>query len=439
MATTRTTNNHQAKNGGPYPAISGHKESAMRSFAERVGGDREAIERLNADLHHARNENSQLVAALRSLHSQFNSLQMHADKQSELLLCGGEELQDAKLRLVALQRELERSGKEYEQVQSRGGPDQAKDLDTIEKSNAALRARLGELENYVESHKSEWTQSDRRLRDYHDALAGMEQEISDWKAAAEKQERDNAELAVKIVSLERRCAELDGRRAERESAYDELRSTFDGRNDEIERLNKNVSRMQEEFARIFEEIGQETADVQRSVDDRPIVGDTVVTLPAIDEAYAKSRNGNAVKPWWYSEENADAEQWAAGAQQKPETGRKSNGKDSSLQRYIVMPIGGKKNVSHYPLDKKIVTIGRSRGNDIPVVSGCVSRVHARIIQTGSRVIIEDMGSRNGLLVNSRPKRYQALRHGDTFTIGSSEFELFDAEASGHAQPATADA
>lgn len=436
MATTRTTNNRSARNGGVYTAMNGHTESATPGFGGQVDSDREAIERLNTELQHARNENRQLVDALRSLHGQFNSLQMHAEKQSALLLCGGEELQNAKHRLVSLERELERTRKEHERAHTRHVPENTKDVGEIEKSDAVLRARLKKLEIDPDGHQSDLSQSGGQLEDYCEALASMQQEIRDWKAVAEEQERDNAELALKMRTLERRCAELDGYRAERESAYEELQKTFSGRNKEIERLSRNVERIQKELSGILDRKAQEETDDRLPQNDCSEISDTVVTLPAIDSAYLNSADGEAVKPSWYTEENTDAAHWAVGAQREPNCSRKGKGIDRNpaLRRYIIMPIGGKQPDSHYPLDKKVMTIGRSRSTDIPVVSDKVSRVHARIIQTGSRVIIEDMGSKNGLLVNTKPKRYQALKHGDTFTIGTRDFELFDSQAVGDARP-----
>ena len=434
MASTRTTGSKSAGNGGIYTAMNGRTESGTPGFGGQVDGDQEAIKRLNAELHHARNENRQLVDALRSLHSQFNSLQMHAEKQSELLLCGGEELQDAKHRLVSLERELARIRKEYERTHTRHVPEHSQADGKIETGDAGFHAGLKKLEINADDVQSELPQSDGQLSDYCVALARMQQEIRDWKAVAEEQERDNTELALKMRSLERRCAELDGHRAARESAYEELQKTFSGRNREIERLSRNVARIQKELSGILEGKAQEKIDEQPPQEGRSEISDTVVTLPAIDSACLNSANGEAVKPWWYTEENADTARWVVGTQRRPNTSRKGMDKTPSFRRYFIMQIGGKLSGSHHPLDKKVMTIGRSRSNDIPVVSEKVSRVHARIIQTGSRLIIEDMGSKNGLLVNSKPKRYQALKHGDTFTIGTTEFELFDSQAVGEARP-----
>ncbi len=85
------------------------------------------------------------------------------------------------------------------------------------------------------------------------------------------------------------------------------------------------------------------------------------------------------------------------------------------QRKLVVSIGGE--AIDYPLVKSRMTIGRSRGADIRIASHFVSRVHARISTSGEATIIEDAGSKNGLLVNSEPIRRRVLRDGDIVSLG----------------------
>ena len=52
----------------------------------------------------------------------------------------------------------------------------------------------------------------------------------------------------------------------------------------------------------------------------------------------------------------------------------------------------------FELQKEIAYIGRGPENDIAIDDPSVSRVHAKLVQKGSRYFIEDMGSRNGTWV-----------------------------------------
>ena len=46
-----------------------------------------------------------------------------------------------------------------------------------------------------------------------------------------------------------------------------------------------------------------------------------------------------------------------------------------------------------------VTFGRTRVATVPLDSERVSRLHAKISRTGDRVVVEDLGSRNGTKLN----------------------------------------
>jgi len=65
----------------------------------------------------------------------------------------------------------------------------------------------------------------------------------------------------------------------------------------------------------------------------------------------------------------------------------------------------------------VTTIGRQSSNDISVQGEKVSRQHARIIPTGDKHIVEDLGSGNGTFINGTKISRGTLRHGDTLRIG----------------------
>lgn len=78
----------------------------------------------------------------------------------------------------------------------------------------------------------------------------------------------------------------------------------------------------------------------------------------------------------------------------------------------------------YPLDAPVVTIGRSRTNDISLDDARVSRHHARIVRDASGYLIEDLNSRNGTRVDERAVRDSAtLTEGAMIRIGDSVFRF----------------
>ena len=78
----------------------------------------------------------------------------------------------------------------------------------------------------------------------------------------------------------------------------------------------------------------------------------------------------------------------------------------------------------YPLDAPVVTIGRSRSNDISLEDSRVSRHHARVVRDATGFLIEDLNSRNGTRVDDRAVRDSAtLTDGAVVRIGDSVFRF----------------
>lgn len=75
------------------------------------------------------------------------------------------------------------------------------------------------------------------------------------------------------------------------------------------------------------------------------------------------------------------------------------------------------------LSRDIVTLGRTRNNDICIQSRGVSRDHARLLVAPGSVTIVDASSTNGCFVNDvRVKRHR-LRDGDLVRIGDRSFRF----------------
>jgi hypothetical protein len=75
----------------------------------------------------------------------------------------------------------------------------------------------------------------------------------------------------------------------------------------------------------------------------------------------------------------------------------------------------------YPLYKDVMTIGRSENADIQIDGHFISRVHARIVRAADKVTVEDVGSKNGISVNSESVTRHELKHGDVIGIGKLRF------------------
>lgn len=92
-------------------------------------------------------------------------------------------------------------------------------------------------------------------------------------------------------------------------------------------------------------------------------------------------------------------------------------------RLIVWLDGSK--AMKFPLYKPNMVIGRSRDSDIRVTGGRTSRRHAHIFVEGDAVVIEDLGSLNGLTVNDESVRRKQLHDGDILDVGGARLRYMD--------------
>jgi len=70
-----------------------------------------------------------------------------------------------------------------------------------------------------------------------------------------------------------------------------------------------------------------------------------------------------------------------------------------------------------------VIFGRSLEADVRFDDTWTSRFHCRIDNIEGRLIVRDLGSSNGTLVNGDRVEESEIGHGDRVTIGISTFEL----------------
>jgi chromosome segregation ATPase len=82
----------------------------------------------------------------------------------------------------------------------------------------------------------------------------------------------------------------------------------------------------------------------------------------------------------------------------------------------------------FALTKHTVTVGRAPQCDLQIVTHFVSREHARLTVSGGATLIEDLGSRNGVFVNSVRVDRRRLQQGDVVTIGETQFRFVESMA-----------
>ncbi len=80
-------------------------------------------------------------------------------------------------------------------------------------------------------------------------------------------------------------------------------------------------------------------------------------------------------------------------------------------------------IRHFPIGESI-RIGRHPYNEVSVGDNSMSRFHCWVSKDHDKIIIEDLGSSNGTLVNGTAiQEPTILKPGDRVTVGKSDFDF----------------
>jgi sigma-B regulation protein RsbU (phosphoserine phosphatase) len=90
------------------------------------------------------------------------------------------------------------------------------------------------------------------------------------------------------------------------------------------------------------------------------------------------------------------------------------------ERYVLYVVSGQTDPFQQEIDRDPFVVGRSSTADLSVPDRFMSRQHTRFFQRGDKMMVEDMGSHNGTLINGNPIQEPAEIHlGDILTISST--------------------
>ncbi len=98
-------------------------------------------------------------------------------------------------------------------------------------------------------------------------------------------------------------------------------------------------------------------------------------------------------------------------------------KRQALQAYLVVLTGSNVGAMH-KLEAAETVLGRSNQADLRLTDDGISRRHARILKADSDVVIEDLNSANGTMVNGELITQRVLKNGDKISIGASTVVRF---------------
>ena len=94
---------------------------------------------------------------------------------------------------------------------------------------------------------------------------------------------------------------------------------------------------------------------------------------------------------------------------------------------LVRPLHGEP--FRFPVEKPVITIGRSKRNDLVLADQWLSRHHAEIRELDGDFAIHDLDSRNGTLVNGAKINAQIpLQNGDIITLGDQSITFMQEDS-----------
>ncbi|HVS15774.1 MAG TPA: SpoIIE family protein phosphatase [Thermoanaerobaculia bacterium] len=87
------------------------------------------------------------------------------------------------------------------------------------------------------------------------------------------------------------------------------------------------------------------------------------------------------------------------------------------------------------MDRDSLIIGRASTSDLALPDPFLSRHHARLFRQGDRILVEDLGSRNGTQLNGSPVLEPTpVRAGDVLRVSGSVISFFDQDDSSTREP-----
>jgi chromosome segregation ATPase len=259
-----------------------------------------------------------------------------------------------------------------------------KALDLVRREAEAVGAtRIGKLRQELKVERDNSSALRKQLKTSEQAINGaaaaLESQQQKTEAAAIEREKFLAIIAERdsaMVGLRDRVSALDVERAQLVAQLDELRAQLSAADSEFQAKRKSIAALGTEFNRL----GLIQANVRK-----------------LDGMMSRQLSGGGLT-------NGDEE--------RPRNGR------------LIVSLDGD-NALKYPLFKSEMVIGRARDTDIRVAGRHLSRRHARVLIDHGVVMIEDLGSLNGITVNGKTVRKHELHDGDVLNVGGARLRFVD--------------
>lgn len=274
-------------------------------------------------------------------------------------------------------------------------------------------ARLAEA---VEKHQEEIGALEQSMAEKEQTIKSLETELASTKALNEHMEGRSTDERERIGEMQRELAELGAERDRLSREFSETKEAMETLAQKLADAEASVEAHSEESARQQKKIADLEADLAKRSEVIRAFDRHAKRLSAIKQ------NLHSIPEDQIQAQPADAKTTELSSpDDEREDAAQSNPIDSlpPLKRMIVPLDADSSDHAEYSLSKPIVTIGRAKTSDIRILDAVVSRTHAKLTTDKEITMIEDMGSKNGILVNSRPVDRAVLHHGDVISLGAN--------------------
>ena len=278
-------------------------------------------------------------------------------------------LEDTKLRLGDQKKKANKQHREAQQL--------GKELEKSE-------SQIEDLRNEVISYEERWENIEAELVERTEHIQQLTGEVAAKSTTI-------SELTESELGAVQKAKSLEAQQAEFNTTANSVRQDLDELRKNTNKLRTALARKETETAELKDDLSQKSTLIE-------LLERKITRLSSIEESL----------------EDLDARMAKKIDSPLPEQG---------INRLLISTNG--ENVVKYPLYKEALTIGRTPENDIQVRTQFVSRHHANVISDDRGAIIEDLGSKNGVLVNSRRVRRKRLQNGDLVDIGKMQFKFID--------------
>ncbi len=379
------------------------REVAYQELQQKLAEHFEATEQLKADHASRAKETEEALAKAGNNQKLIESLERGITRRDDNLVALGAEIEQQKAAVEELTAAKEKLAKRAEELE--------KTLQERTLQAQGLREELRASHDQLRTAKDQLKDRAAELEASHDLAQAKAQLATKLDQELRALEKEAADVRSDLARLEAHSSELG-----------ELRSETLAEN---ERLKAEITAQQELIASLEAELRlkQATTDLlERNIGRITDLGASLAALDRnLDGADEKRLDDPFIETIASEQRNTDASQemlsfdLLAGDQKGGDVVDVGEPLAGPATRKLIALVGDLD--VDYPLIKKEMTIGRGHDSDIRIASHYISRVHAKVSTSGIGTIIEDAGSKNGILVNSERVHKRVLRDGDIVNLG----------------------